>query len=194
MKNIMTQMLDALRSRVQHNLSVIHTNETEIRQVLTEPLSSDRSQKLSTRFALSIKILQENKDNLHIQNMIVNFLSKYDQVPNFTQEISAIRDYEQNYLLNQNIEDKQSNENVLPELTDSEANIHSSGQVKQIAKTVTEKKYDPLFALTTTGKLKFNRAHPLFYDDNFYQNLLDYHIQREEYEICSQLVRLDRTK
>lgn len=194
MKNIMTQLLDALRIRVQHNLSVIHTNETEIRQVLTEPLSGDRSQKLSTRFALSKKILQENKDNLQIQNMIVNFLSKYDQVPNFTQEISAIRDYEQIYLFNQNKEDKQSNENVLPELTDSEENIHSSGHVKQIAKTVTEKKYDPLFALTTNGKLKFNRAHPLFYDDNFYQNLLDYHIQREEYEICSQLVRLDRTK
>lgn len=194
MKNIMTQLLDALRSRVQQNLNIIHTNENEIRQVLTEPLSNDRSQKLSTRFALSKKILQENKDNLQIQNMIVNFLSKHDQVPNFSEEITAIRDYEQTHFFAQNQEVKHLNEDISSESFDIHENSNSTGSVKQITKTLTDKGFDPLFALTTSGKLKYNKAHPLFYDDNFYQNLLDYHTQREEYEICSQLVKLDRKK
>jgi hypothetical protein len=194
MKNIMKQLLDALRSRVQQNLNIIHTNENEIRQVLTEPLSNDRSQKLANRFALSKKILQENKDNLQIQSMIVNFLSKYDQVPNFSDEFTAIRDYDQTQLFDQNQEVKNLNEDVSSESFDTQKNNYSAGSVKQITKTLANKGFDPLFALTTSGKLKFNKAHPLFYDDNFYQNLLDYHTQREEYEICSLLVRLDRKK
>lgn len=192
MKNIMTQMLDALRSRVQSNLEIAHNNEKEIRQLLTEQLSNDRTQKLSNRFALSKRILEENKENLHIQNLIVNFLSKYKDVPNFGDEILAIKDFEQTISRAKEVDKRIASDSISQEPVDMEENnipeTHFVGEDKPPKNILS----DSIFWLTANGKLKYNKAHPLYYDDKFYNNLLNHHIQREEYEICALLVKLDR--
>ncbi|HEY4785252.1 MAG TPA: hypothetical protein VIH57_04355 [Bacteroidales bacterium] len=45
------------------------------------------------------------------------------------------------------------------------------------------------FELTVNGVIPFDTHHPFFNDDNFFQKLLHYYQELEDYEKCSKLVK-----
>ncbi len=45
------------------------------------------------------------------------------------------------------------------------------------------------FELTINGKLNFNQSHPFYNHDSFYQKLIQYYQNLEDYETCSVLVK-----
>jgi hypothetical protein len=44
-----------------------------------------------------------------------------------------------------------------------------------------------LLSRTIQGEILFNSTHPMFYNEQFYIKLLNFHIAREEYEICAKI-------
>ncbi|MDX9768833.1 MAG: hypothetical protein RBT19_00605, partial [Tenuifilaceae bacterium] len=80
---LMNQLLESLRQRVTDNLATIRANEKEIRKILNEPLSNQRSYNLTNRQSVSKRILSENAENLKIQNMIVAFMRTYKDIPEY---------------------------------------------------------------------------------------------------------------
>lgn len=45
------------------------------------------------------------------------------------------------------------------------------------------------FQLTVTGDLDYNPRHPFFFDYGFYLRLLEYLIEKEDYEMCHKIKR-----
>ncbi|MFO8021434.1 MAG: hypothetical protein R6U65_03130, partial [Perlabentimonas sp.] len=95
MKTIMNQLLEALRERVAQNLATIRQNEVEIKKILAEPLSNQRTYNLNNRYKLSKEILHENRDNIEMQNKIIAFLSAYKDIPEYTRNLNTINSFEQ---------------------------------------------------------------------------------------------------
>lgn len=201
MKTLMNQLLVALRQRVTENLATLRSNEKEIRNILGEPLSNQRSYNLSNRQAFGKNILMENAENLKIQNMIVSFLSNYKDVPDYTQILESIGNFEQGLSVNgsPNGKEHRDNANETPSVQKSKIVSPKTEPGKkmgsdvneqiQVSAKVTEKISQSLLDLTTSGKLSFNKAHPKYKDQEFFEQLLNYHIQREEYEICASLIK-----
>ncbi len=201
MKTLMNQLLVALRQRVTENLATLRANEKEIRYLLGEPLSNQRSYNLSNRQAFGKNILTENAENLKIQNMIVAFLGNFKDIPEYTQILESINNFEKEVSTNernrgneQNEREIENNKTQKPIITkqkyneESSSNTNTSENSQTIEKS-TEKVKHSLLELTTSGKLAFNSAHPKFMDQEFFEQLLNIHIQREEYEICASLMK-----
>lgn len=198
---LMNQLLESLRQRVIDNLATIRANEKEIRKILAEPLSNQRSYNLSNRQELSKRILSENAHNLKIQNLIVAFLKNYKDIPEYHQLLDSINSFEKRLSSNQNdtsIEQKINSSEISktsrskatnPTLKVDNTSSFKGTEPPKINEKFNEKVNQSLFELTVTGKLAFSRAHPKFNDMEFFDQLLDYHIQREEYEICASLVK-----
>lgn len=194
MKTIMNQLLEALRERVAQNLATIRQNEVEIKKILTEPLSNQRTYNLNNRYKLSKEILHENKDNIEMQNKIIAFLSAYKDIPEYTRSLNTINSFEQevketqqndfekiNTWVNQGLSrDKSAKEKPVQK---------SEKQTEEKVDNKEEKIAESIFELTVKGDLAYNKAHPLYSSEDFYNKILDYHTQREEYEICAQLVK-----
>lgn len=45
------------------------------------------------------------------------------------------------------------------------------------------------FQLTVESKMQYGPEHPFYYDDSFYDNLLEFYKERENYEKCNELVK-----
>ncbi|HOP04783.1 MAG TPA: hypothetical protein PL017_08780 [Tenuifilaceae bacterium] len=188
MRELMNKLLEALKARVIENLNSIRVNENEIRQILTEPLSGIRSQKLSERYALSKKILKENEDNLKIQNLIVDFFSKYRNVPDFNKEISELKTLEKGINSFQqggfNLNQIFSNFNE----AEKEDKNPQNSEIEQDSTIETSNTFDILND-TITGRIEYDKNHPMFGNVRFFEKLLNFYIQREEYEVCAKLVK-----
>ncbi|MBE0655784.1 MAG: hypothetical protein IH594_18430 [Bacteroidales bacterium] len=50
----------------------------------------------------------------------------------------------------------------------------------------------PYFSKTVSGHLKFGPAHPQFNNKIFFQELMKYYQERENYEMCQQLLRIKK--
>lgn len=189
MIELMSQLLEALRERVVENLKNVHTNEAQIRLILNEPLSSERKQKLDERYELSKRILRENEGNLQIQNLIVNFISKYRKVSDFNQEVEKLNTVQKmmgdakegRFNLNVNKTDNRDSEAFLK-------HENAKEEQEEVAESAAENQ-NKILKLTIAGKLQYNSNHPMFGNDVFFNKLLNYYIQREEYEICAELVK-----
>lgn len=44
--------------------------------------------------------------------------------------------------------------------------------------------YEKCLALTIAGAIKYNELNPYFYDESFYNDLLEYYIKKEDYTKC----------
>ncbi len=195
MKTIMNQLLDALRERVTQNLATIRQNEAELRKILAEPLSNQRTYNLTNRHKVSKEILLENKENIEIQNKIVAFLSSHKDIPEYSQDLLSLANFESSLRekteqgSDTSNEKKKANMEIEKGLgTESSDKISENTTAQTNSLTVANGQLaDSIFKLTTNGDLAFNRAHPRFNDEGFYNQLLSYHTQREEYEICAQL-------
>ncbi len=52
--------------------------------------------------------------------------------------------------------------------------------------------YEECLQLTITGDMDYNPRHPFFFDNNFYTEILEYFIEKEDYEKCH-LIKRRRT-
>lgn len=50
----------------------------------------------------------------------------------------------------------------------------------------------PYFAKTIQGELKFRPGHPQFSNPRFFKKLLKYYEEKEDYEMCDQLIQVKR--
>lgn len=151
-----------LKQRVRFNLDIIHQYELEVKEILKEPVSEDRSEKLSHRFLFSKKILNENADAIKLQKEIMNYLENYhNDIVDFSQMA-------------------ESN-------SDTKNSVEQENEIVEISK-------DDYFNLTVSGEIIFDTHHPYFSDESFINELLSYFISIENYEMCSQLIELDKSK
>jgi hypothetical protein len=77
MKEQLRQTIEVLKDRVKDNLSIIHDNEREVRRILEEPVSKNRSAKLEIKYNENKKLLKENNDSIQLQLQITKFLETY---------------------------------------------------------------------------------------------------------------------
>jgi len=187
MKAKMKQLLEELRNRVRVNLDAVHHNESEVRQLLTEPNSKERSEKLSNRLSLSKMIIEENGENIQIQNQIIKFLIRFKEVPDFAEKIRSLKGYDQelNEKSDKDLPNATNNApNTEQDLNKSKHSVRIEGELKGVTERQSTNK---LFEQTIAGDLDYNTTHPLFNNQEFFERLLNYYLQLEEYEICAEL-------
>jgi hypothetical protein len=194
MKTTINQLLEELRERVERNISLLRENEAHIRKILAEPLSNQRSENLKTRSDLSKTILAENSDFLLMQNTIIAFQNKYKNPIEYKETLNSINDFESQVRNKfQEINNQISKINEIG-ISRNELNENSQKEdqpIQQKNSALSEEQIqDSIFRLTVKGEMAFNRDHPYFNDETFFDELLSYHTLREEYEICNNLVRL----
>ena len=79
MKGILKQLLDEMKEKVITNLEIVRRNETIVKNYLSEPESSIKSEVLQNSFTANRIILNDNMDYLELQLKIVNLINKYRQ-------------------------------------------------------------------------------------------------------------------
>lgn len=151
-----------LKERVRHNLDLIHQNECMIKEILKEPVSKLRSDKLKYRFDISKKMLKENNDAIKLQREINNYLENYHN--DIIEFVKKLEDYQI-----------------------SESSNEIDNEILEVSK-------EDYFDLTVSGEIGFDSHHPYFNDEDFLNDLLSYFISVENYEMCSRLVDLDKSK
>jgi hypothetical protein len=79
MKDMIKNTIDMLREKVKENLTQIQNNQKEIRTLLKQENSLERTEKLDQRYAINKALLSENNDFINVQLTLTNFLEKYDE-------------------------------------------------------------------------------------------------------------------
>jgi hypothetical protein len=77
MKEMMQRTVEILKDKVKNNLLQIQNNQSEIRKLLKEPVSAERSAALEEKYALNKILLAENNDFINVQLTLTNFFDKY---------------------------------------------------------------------------------------------------------------------
>jgi len=77
MKEMIERTLEILKDKVKGNLLQIQNNQSEIRKLLKEPVSDERSIELEEKYALNKILLAENNDFINVQLTLTNFFDKY---------------------------------------------------------------------------------------------------------------------
>jgi hypothetical protein len=77
MKNTIKKTIEMLKDKVKGNLTEIQSNQKEIRNLLKQPASAERSVELEEKYALNKVLLAENNDFINVQLTLSNFLDKY---------------------------------------------------------------------------------------------------------------------
>jgi len=153
MKDQLQQLIETMRKHVLKNLELIKTNEGHIREVLTWPLSADRTKELNEGYQYSRTLLSENNDFINLQVSIMNFLNKYR---NLVEDANVVK----------------------VTATNSQQNQHLSRE--------------DYFKLTVGNDLEFDSSHPYYHDQEFFIELFTHFEQSENYEMCSQLMKLKK--
>jgi len=169
MKELLRKTLEILKKRVQYNLKIINNNEKSVKDILKEPVSSDRSERLDEKFGINKKILEENNDSLKIQLSIIKFLEKYNKQ---FEEFEEILDQIEEKIEEHKTETKEKEEN-----NKDIANY----EIKEITR-------DDYFDLTINKSIEYDEQHPYFDDKDFFEKLMAYFTDLEDYEMCAKLV------
>jgi len=88
MKDIVQKTIESLKEKVRSNLLDIQQNQKEIRELLKQPASDERSEKLEQRYSLNRVLLAENNDFINVQLTLANFIEKYGNTNIFVDDIS----------------------------------------------------------------------------------------------------------
>lgn len=82
--------VEVLKQRIKFNLNLIHEIELEIKEILKEPVSKERSEKLDRRFNINKQIIKENNEAIKLQKSIIEFLKSYhDELSQFPETIKV---------------------------------------------------------------------------------------------------------
>lgn len=163
----MKLMINMLKERIKHNLQIIKKNEEEIRSILNLPLSNERSELLKERFGVNRKLLDENHDSLAIELQMINYMIKFKDV--LKHQAKGIES--SNFIDNPN---------------EYQENSYEEQPSTSVESSILE--------LTVNGAIPFNASHPKFNDDDFFDDLLEVYTQSENYEMCSQMLKMKSNK
>jgi hypothetical protein len=89
MKDMIQKTIDSLKDKVRANLLEIQNNQKEIRELLKQPVSQERTDKLEQRYILNRALLAENNDFINVQLTLSNFIEKYGNTNIFTQVLKG---------------------------------------------------------------------------------------------------------
>lgn len=177
MKEKMMEVVNFLKERVGANLTTIRENEIEIRKLLKQPVSPERTQTLERFFAQNRQILDENKDALAIELGILNYLRKFGELKENLKYSAGDSDgLQANYF--------DENEDEIVEETEAffaDDNDEEDGAIK--ASVEYDRKV--FFDYTISGKLVYDERHLFWEDEEFYSDLLNYYKNLENYEQCA---------
>jgi len=81
MKALLQRTIEILKKRVKENLDTINQNQSEIRQLLTQPLSAERTYYIEKHYDINKVLLNENNDFINLQVTLLNFMEKYKDFP-----------------------------------------------------------------------------------------------------------------
>lgn len=166
MKDFLKQTLNLLKRRVQYNLSIIRSNEKVVREILQEPVSSNRSEKLNEKYNINKTMLEENNDSIKLQLSIIQFLDKYSK---------QLQEFIDN------------TEHIIPELRLNQNNSETTQKVVELGK-------EDYLDLTINDGIEYNEEHPYYNDDEFFDMLLKYYTDEENYEMCLKLISIKEQK
>lgn len=79
-----------LKEKVKSNLTEIQNNQKEIRNLLKQSASSERSLELEEKYGLNKVLLAENNDFINVQLTLSNFLDKYNNSDVFENEMVTV--------------------------------------------------------------------------------------------------------
>ncbi|MFN8206221.1 MAG: hypothetical protein U0T82_02280 [Bacteroidales bacterium] len=158
-----------LRERVTENLRQINESQALIRQILQEPLSEKRTKRFEQQYGKNKTLLRENQDLISLQITLVNFLEKYRKV---------LKVHELSLGDSANIETTGTIDRSVSTGT------HKS-ETKGNASELVEDARDSMFDKTINGTIPWNRYHPMFYNQDFYNRLMEYYLSVENYEACA---------
>ncbi|MFW5657829.1 MAG: hypothetical protein ACOCYF_00115 [Bacteroidota bacterium] len=167
MKKLLQKALDGLKNHVHHNLIEIRKSQMVIRDILQEPVSSDRSDKLDREYKSNKELLKENQDFINLQLTIVSFIEKYSSII-----------------------DEGGDEKIFPD----EVSEFISPDEKELSPETGPDSDDVLFEKTITGQLEYNIFHPRYKNEEFFARLLKYYQEKEDYEQCSILVNVNNNR
>lgn len=148
MKALIKNTIEMMREKVKENLTHIQNNQKEIRELLKQPVSDTRTEKLEHKYAINKSLLAENNDFINVQLTLTSFLEKYEESAFLTGEMGS---------------------------------------------TPVFRDVNECFELTINGFLIYDKAHPFYSDDTFFNRLLNYYKQLEDYEKCSELVNTKKS-
>ena len=86
MKALLQRTIEILKKRVKENLDTINQNQSEIRQLLTQPLSAERTYYIEKHYDINKVLLSENNDFINLQVTLLNFMEKYKDFPILDEE------------------------------------------------------------------------------------------------------------
>lgn len=89
MKELIYKTIEILKEKVKANLLEIQNNQKEIRNLLKQPVSVERSEKLEEKYAFNKVLLAENNDFINVQLTLSNFVEKYSNTDIFEQVVAA---------------------------------------------------------------------------------------------------------
>jgi hypothetical protein len=174
MNEQMKILINLLKERIGHNLQVIRKNEEIIRMILTQPVSNERSEQLKENFSINRKLLEENQDSLNIELQLINYLGKFKEVLKH-QANNKKSSGDVNNDIDSSAREKYLNDDDPEEFENNDAD-------------------DDLLNLTIRGDISFNTDHPRFDDEEFFENLIEYYKEVENYEMCSHLLKIKGRK
>ena len=81
MKALLQRTVELLKRRVKENLDTINHNQSEIRQLLGQPLSAERTYHIEKNYDINKVLINENNDFINLQVALLNFIDKYKDSP-----------------------------------------------------------------------------------------------------------------
>ena len=166
--------IELLRQHVQKNLGLIHENERIVQEFLEEPVSESRSQKLKEKFQENKLLLVENNDFIKLQLYTIQLINKYRKT--FT-----------DFNTDEQIEEKITIDNQSK--SESESQKVQELPASEEPKTYTK---EEIFDLTISGHIQFDSLHPFIDDNVFFNELMEYFIKIEDYEMCKKLKNIKK--
>jgi hypothetical protein len=86
MKALIKRTIELLKKRVKENLGTINHNQAEIRQLLNQPLSAERTYHIEKHYDINKALLNENNDFINLRVALLNFIEKYKDSPILDEE------------------------------------------------------------------------------------------------------------
>ena len=77
MKEFIQQTIELLKLRIKTNLEEIKENQLQIKEILSQPTSAERTHLFDERYNVNKRLLSENNDFINVQLTLVKFLEKY---------------------------------------------------------------------------------------------------------------------
>lgn len=81
MKEFIQQTIELLKLKVKTNLEEIKENQLQIKEILNQPTSAERTRLFDERYNINKRLLSENNDFINVQLTLVKFLEKYKNTP-----------------------------------------------------------------------------------------------------------------